>query len=278
MSLLPGCHWLRYPPLRTLKGTPPWSPCPGTSPPARLPARLPLARGAAGPSPSPVPSSSSSKTGNAMGLVRGSLRLAGLGGSCCFPVSRWHTPQPRDPEQAARQRPELYRAPGERGEAPPRRRLQGGGVALPHLAQGCHRAGGAPAASPPQAGSLALPSFGGTPLAPSPCRGRTQPRVGAQDGPVAGHPAAGAGAASAWLRGLSHGPQGLVGGTEVGHKGDTEHPSPSCRGGLILRAQPGVNHYRLVIASPYTQINAGDPPETLTQVQPRAPRHPNTSQ
>lgn len=104
MSLLPECHWLRYPPVPTLKGTPLRSPCPGTSPPARLPARLPLARGAAGSSPSPVPSSSSRKTGNAMGLVRGSLRLAGLGGGCCFPVSRWHTPQPRDPEQAARQR------------------------------------------------------------------------------------------------------------------------------------------------------------------------------
>lgn len=127
-SLLPGCHWLLVP---TLKGIPPHSPCPGTSPPARLPARLPLAPAAADPSPSPVPSTSSNrKRMNAMGLP------GGAGTSRSSPVSWWHTPQSRDPELAARQRPELYRAPGAGGEAPPRRRLQGGGFVLPRLAQG----------------------------------------------------------------------------------------------------------------------------------------------
>lgn len=161
MSLLPGCHWLRYPPVPTLKGTPLRSPCPGTSPPARLPARLPLARGAAGSSPSPVPSSSSRKTGNAMGLVRGSLRLAGLGGGCCFPVSRWHTPQPRDPEQAARQRPELYRAPGERGEAPPRPGSREGGSLCPTWHRRATAPVGPPQHRPPRLGPSRFPGSGG---------------------------------------------------------------------------------------------------------------------
>lgn len=55
------------------------------------------------------------------------------------------------------------------GDAPPRRRLRAGGVVLPHLARGCHRADGAPEASAPQAGSVALPRLAEAPLAASRC-------------------------------------------------------------------------------------------------------------
>lgn len=161
MSLLPGCRWLRYPLVPTLKGIPLCSPCLSTSPPARVPARVPLAPGAADPSPSPVPSTSSNrKTVSAMGLSGGSRRLAGLGGGCS-PVSWWHTPQSRDPELAARQRPELYRAPGAGGEAPPRRRLQGGGSFCPTWHRGATALMGPPQHQVPRWGPSRLPGLGG---------------------------------------------------------------------------------------------------------------------
>lgn len=165
-----------------------------------------------------------------MGLIRGCRLLSGLSGGCS-PVSCWHTPRSRDPELAARQRPELYRAPGAGGEAPPRRRLQEGGGRSAPLGTGVPPPRWGPRSiSSPRLGPSSFHGLGGH-------RWQGPRAVGGPSlGTGAAHPGAGEGAASAWAPWAEPRAPGAGGG----HMGDTDLPGPSCRGGLILWLSPGL--------------------------------------